>query len=80
VLETGSVWCWGRNVEPAPVDGLRPSIRLATGGALPDDHTCVVQIGGGEVRCWGSSSNGQLGDGTFATTYIKTPVAVVGLP
>jgi alpha-tubulin suppressor-like RCC1 family protein len=80
IVEAGRVWCWARNVEAAPVDGLRPVLGLATGGSLPDDHTCVVLEGSGEVRCWGSSSYGQLGDGTIATTYIKTPVAVVGLP
>ena len=39
-------------------------------------HNCVVTASGG-VKCWGSNSNGQLGDGT--TTARAMPASVNGL-
>ena len=41
-----------------------------------ESHTCVAR-GDGVGRCWGDNLDGQLGDGTTATT--NTPVAVSGL-
>ena len=47
--------------------------KIAGGG----QHTCALN-NAGAVFCWGSNSNGQLGNGT--TTKSLTPVAVKGLP
>lgn len=44
--------------------------------ALGKFHSCAIR-NTGQVSCWGSNSDGQLGDGT--TTNSSSPVDVVGL-
>ncbi|MFN8133355.1 MAG: hypothetical protein U0R70_17565 [Solirubrobacteraceae bacterium] len=81
-LDTGAVRCWGdgaagrlgyENVTPigdtevpstaGPVNlGGRAVRAIAAGQA----HTCVSLIGG-DVRCWGSNGNAQLGSGPGTT-------------
>ncbi len=69
----GSVTCWGTqrygvlgdsvggtDVLSGPV--VVPGVTSATGIALGEFHGCAL-IGGGTVRCWGSSNWGQLGTG-----------------
>jgi alpha-tubulin suppressor-like RCC1 family protein len=85
LLQTGGVRCWGGNTFGQLGDGTMTSravpgadvltgvIAVATGF----DHTCVI-VGGatrgsGGVRCWGSNTGGQLGDGT--TTNRASPPA-----
>jgi alpha-tubulin suppressor-like RCC1 family protein len=86
VLTTGGgVKCWGYNVSGALGDGTTTFrvtavdvIGLGSGVAeiaVGYFHTCVLTTGGG-VKCWGSNSDGQLGDGTI--TDRSTPVDVVG--
>lgn len=86
VTKTGGAQCWGLNVagqlgNGTTTDGLRPEfvnglntgvVAVATGWF----HACALTTLGG-VKCWGSNSGGQLGDGT--TTQRLTPVDVVGL-
>jgi len=85
----GAVKCWGENVsgqlgdgtsgsgtnKTAPVDvvGLGNGITAISAGGR---HTCALTTAGG-VKCWGSNSYGQVGDGT--TDSRNTPVDVVGL-
>lgn len=47
-------------------------IAITTGGT----HACVL-LSNGKVKCWGSNSEGQLGDGTYTTR--NTPAEVPGL-
>ena len=87
LTEAGGVKCWGGNTvgavgdgtnlnRNAPVDvvGLTSGVTaLAAGGG----HVCALMATGG-LKCWGYNGNGQLGDGTQASSNV--PVSVVGLP
>ncbi len=84
----GTLRCWGQNdsgqlgdgtamiaslVEIAPVStiGVANATRISA-----YRHNCVV-LADGRVQCWGSNSNGQLGDGTTHSSSIARTVAGV---
>ena len=84
LLSTGSVECWGRNLDgqlgdgttadrptPAPVAGIVGATAIAVGTS----HACAV-VAGGAVSCWGNGFWGQLGSGTANR---PTPIAVAGV-
>lgn len=85
LLETGSIWCWGRNdhgqlgegslidsMVPVRVQGISDAIDVDSGWA----HTCAV-LSSGMVQCWGMGNSGRLGDGGL--TDKTTPVQVTNL-
>jgi alpha-tubulin suppressor-like RCC1 family protein/uncharacterized protein YjbI with pentapeptide repeats len=86
LLSSGRVQCWGYNSvgqlgngtttdssTPLTVNGLSGAATAIAAGLY---HTCAL-VSDGTVQCWGSNSNGQLGNGTI--TNSSTPVTVSGL-
>ena len=82
----GQARCWGRNFDgklgngtsgsgsvtstvPVAVAGLSGASQVSAG----DQHTCAL-VAGGQARCWGDNSTGQLGDGTFVDSPVPIPV------
>ncbi len=91
LLAGGTIDCWGNNANGQLGDGtttVRQTPVAVTGvgggGGLSGvsslgvgyQHTCAL-LSGGTVDCWGSSANGQLGDGAISDR--TTPVKVKGL-
>ncbi len=90
VLDNGQARCWGNNdhgqlgngslsaprqrLEPVHVSGLGTSVEEIAAGA---DHTCA-RSASGDVRCWGSNSHGQLGNGQTSRHFV--PIQVADLP
>jgi alpha-tubulin suppressor-like RCC1 family protein len=85
LTNAGAVLCWGANssgqlgdgtttqrATPVPVVGLGNGITQITPGST---HTCAINSTG-RAFCWGSNSNGRLGDGS--TDHRHTPVVVSG--
>lgn len=82
---TSALFCWGRVPDESgtmsdapmrvPIPGNRTVLQVALGGG----HGCALATAGVNDRklyCWGSNSDGQLGDNT--TTTRATPTLVNG--
>ena len=76
VIDKGQAYCVGNIYGDTitAVGGFSDVKEVAIGRA----HTCVLRSSG-SVECWGSDSNGQLGDGNCCSSN-NTPTAVPGLP
>ena len=82
------LWCWGGNITGRlgtgnTTDSLVP---VKVGGLLAGKSVTEVAVGrnqacaiaDGDAYCWGTNSNGQLGNGN--TTNSLSPAKVTGLP
>lgn len=86
VVASGAVNCWGLNSDGQLGDGTiiaksTPAAVTRLGGralgvTTGTNHSCAV-VKGGDVKCWGDNSAGQLGDGTLNDQLL--PTATVGL-
>jgi alpha-tubulin suppressor-like RCC1 family protein len=87
LTSTGGVKCWGENSggqlgdgtttdrwTPVDVQGLTSGVIAISAGRY---HTCAV-TSGGQMKCWGDSDQGQLGDGSAG--YRTTPQDVISPP
>jgi alpha-tubulin suppressor-like RCC1 family protein len=85
---SGEVFCWGVRPDidgpipnsftiasvPYQVTGLNQAVEISVGMS----SACAL-ISDGSVKCWGTQTNGALGDGASASTRIANPVAVNGI-
>lgn len=55
--------------------GTAPSY-VATAVTAGEDHTCAL-LDDGRIACWGNNDDGQLGDGTFASSQAPVLVATI---
>jgi alpha-tubulin suppressor-like RCC1 family protein len=80
------VACWGKNDDGQLGNGLtkdsytptfvsRLSADRALAVAAGSDATCA-RLASNRVSCWGKNSNGQLGDGLFATSAFPVTASV----
>jgi len=56
---------------PVPVQDLGEDVQAIAAGLA---HTCV--IANARVRCWGSNTMGQLGNGTLVNSAVPTAPVV----
>lgn len=84
LTSTSGVQCWGRNTigqlgatgflsstVPVDVTGLSSGVRAIEAGLL---FTCALTEAG-QVKCWGTNSGGELGDGTNVPRSFPAPVS-----
>jgi alpha-tubulin suppressor-like RCC1 family protein len=87
ITSGGGLVCWGANANgqlgnnsttdspiPVQVSGLTSGVIAVVAGY---GHTCAI-TSGGDLKCWGRNSEGQLGIGNFTTPQL-TPITVTGM-
>jgi alpha-tubulin suppressor-like RCC1 family protein len=88
ITTAGAAMCWGSNTSgqlgngttvaspvPVPVTGLSTGVASISAGYV---YTCALTTSGA-VKCWGSNSTGQLGNGGTTYSSSSVPVNVTGL-
>jgi len=92
-LETGAIECWGSNLTgelgdgttvsrfaPAVVPGLQGPVQQVAAGRFGNGHASVCAIdASSQVRCWGSNTHGELGDGSPTASTRSPGAAIAGL-
>jgi alpha-tubulin suppressor-like RCC1 family protein len=88
VAGDGGVYCWGNNLYgqlgpfgPSGGGGAPlnvPTITAAKSVVLGLNHTCVLRVDG-TVRCWGTNTYGQLGDGNTTNTVTPYQLPLTGV-
>lgn len=85
IKKSGNVLCWGANDAGQIGNGSTSTVGIPTPTlvaglannpiqlALAGSHSCAL-MSGGNIKCWGGNSYGQLGNGSGAPSY--TPVTV----
>ncbi len=86
LTDVGAIKCWGSNTSGQIGDGtslnrLTPTDVSAIGSevigiAVGENHTCALTQENG-VKCWGSNTSGQLGDGTSTDRYVPTALPAI---
>lgn len=86
ILESGDLYCWGKN-DRGQVSGdgdvtmktspVQVPINVVVDEVVTgNQHTCVI-TNTNLVKCWGSNSNGQIGDGSILDR--NTPTTILSL-
>lgn len=87
VRASGTAWCWGHNDGPGAlgIGSDTPSVSAvpvqvvmltqATAVTIAGYHACAIDAGA--AWCWGTGTDGELGDGRAQTSNV--PVAVQGM-
>lgn len=87
VIRQSAVWCWGDGRGGATGDPARPQgsaptkiegLSDATDLALGRDHTCALRSSG-SVACWGTNTEGQLGDGSAEDSFTPVELPLSGV-
>ena len=88
LTSAGAGYCWGYNPDGQLGDGTTTTRLAPTAVTMPSGvtfaslaagqtHTCGL-TSAGAAYCWGSNSDGQLGDGTTTTRLMPTAVITPG--
>ncbi|MBL6748247.1 MAG: putative Ig domain-containing protein, partial [Candidatus Poseidonia sp.] len=84
ILDDDSIKCWGQGTDgklgtgstgdrttPTSTSGSFASGRYAVAIDAGYDHTCVI-LDNGDMTCWGSDADGQLGNGASSSSTISS--------
>lgn len=78
----GGTWCWGGPPYPELPTRVQTDVRfvqLITGNGVTEPGFTCGLADDGQVLCWGSNGQGQLGDGTLVGRETPMPIALPGV-